>query len=522
MHWRIVCILAAAWIWAAAVPAPPAIDPGGVWNAAGRMPPSLPGGALARGGRFTISGVRLGPERGVAGSESDPPSELADVTVRFGAVRAGLFYVSAERIEGWIPPAVPAGSSRLVVTYQGRASEPHELNVEETSFGFFASDPQPAVTPGGTVTLSGSGLGPAELEVWVGERRASPVRREAEACCKGVERISFQAPPDAPLGCAVPVVARAAGRASNVVAIAVHGPGQACRDQVDWLRESVDHAARAGFVAVVHASVAIFGGRDSQAVENNFEFDYGVAGFGKQESGQRQFPPLPPERTCTRIADRINLRQWRSEVRAPGGWAAIPQPQRGNRRLDAGPTLAVGSRQLQPRERGTESYDGVLGGRVPFSRAPVLPLLPTRGRIAVSGRGGADVGPFAIALPVAAPIVWKNRARIAEVDRAAGVTVEWKAARAADAVVILAGSSDDISGDSALCLCVAPARDGRFTIPPLWLSSLPPNAKRDSLNAGVLALVEIPFQAPVRIPARGLDAAYAAHLSLSGRPVAYR
>src|SRR5262245_26650698 len=98
-------LLLAAWIRAADNPAPPAIEPGGVWNAAGRVPPSLSGGAVAPGGRFTISGVRMGPERGVAGSESDPPEALGDVTVRTGTARAGLFYASAERIEGWLPPS---------------------------------------------------------------------------------------------------------------------------------------------------------------------------------------------------------------------------------------------------------------------------------------------------------------------------------------------------------------------------------------------------------------------------------
>ena len=53
--------------------APPAIAPGGIVNAASRLPASLRGGAIARGARFTIPGVRLGPDLGVHGSESAPP-----------------------------------------------------------------------------------------------------------------------------------------------------------------------------------------------------------------------------------------------------------------------------------------------------------------------------------------------------------------------------------------------------------------------------------------------------------------
>src|ERR1035438_2366752 len=61
---------------------PPGIAPGGGGHAASRLPASLRGGALAPGARFTIPGVRLGPEIGVHGSESDPPVKLADVAVR--------------------------------------------------------------------------------------------------------------------------------------------------------------------------------------------------------------------------------------------------------------------------------------------------------------------------------------------------------------------------------------------------------------------------------------------------------
>ena len=43
-------------------------------------------------------------------------------------------------------------------------------------------------------------------------------------------------------------------------------------------------------------------------------------------------------------------------------------------------------------------------------------------------------------------------------------------------MLIAATSADRITGDSGLCVCVADARDGRFTIPPIALGNLPATA----------------------------------------------
>jgi len=96
------------------IPAPPAIDQGGVVNGASHMPASLAGGAIARGARFSLSGVRLGPVRPLRGSESEPPISLGAVSVRIAQgdtrVDAGLLLVSEARIEGWIPASAPVGA----------------------------------------------------------------------------------------------------------------------------------------------------------------------------------------------------------------------------------------------------------------------------------------------------------------------------------------------------------------------------------------------------------------------------
>ena len=520
------------------LPAPPAIAPGGIVNAASRLPASLRGGALGPGARFTIPGVRLGPDIGVRGSESDPPVQLANVAVRIAqgdrVVEAGLLLVSATRIDAWMPLGAPLGDVQLTVTYQGRASEPYDLTIVRASVGFFSSATapeampeakrKPEAAPGETVTLWGTGRGETVLELFVGGKPAEEVRTSRAACCKGVEQMAFRVPADSPLGCFVPVQARTRdGRPSNVIPMAVHAPGQACRDEVDWFRESVEHATRAGFVALARVSMAI---KLAPRVGSQFQFDYGIGSFGRQESGQRQFPGLPPANTCTVFAARLNLRQIMGQARAPAEWTSIPQKTPGNRRMDAGGAITVsgpaGQRALPRDARQHDYYSAIVGGRAPFSREAPKPMYLSRGSYTVSAPGGADIGAFSVKLDVPPAVVWKNRNRIDEIERDAGVMLEWKAARGDDAILILAVNADRYSGDSAVCLCMARARDGAFRIPPIALGNLPPTLEDDDLSASYLVMAEIPLDPPARIEARGLDAAFAAFVSASGRLVKYK
>jgi uncharacterized protein (TIGR03437 family) len=480
----------------------------------------------------------MGPDPGVRGSESDPPVQLADVSVRIAqrdrVVEAGLLLVSAVRIDAWLPEGTPLGEVQLTVTYRGRASEPYDLTVVRASAGFFSSETAPEAlpeakrkaeaVPGDTVTLWGTGWGEAALDLFVGGRPAEEVRATRAACCKGVGQISFRVPAGVPLGCFVPVQARTPdGRPSNVIPIAVHAPGQACRDEVDWFRTSVEHATRAGFVALARVSLGI---RLAPRAGSRIEFDYGIGSFGRQESGQRQFPPLPPANTCTVFAARLNLRQIVGQARRPAEWTSIPEKTPGNRRLDAGPAISIsgpaGERALHRDARQNEYYGAILGGLAPFSREAAKPLYLGHGSYTVSAPGGRDIGAFSVKLDVPPQVVWKNRDRIGEIERDAGVTLEWKAARPNDAILLLAVNADRYSGDSAACLCMAQARDGHFRIPPIALGNLPATADEDDLTASYLVVMEIPLDPPVRIEARGLDAAFAAFVSASGRMVKYK
>ena len=298
------------------------------------------------------------------------------------------------------------GGAQLTVTFQGHTSEPYPLAIVDASPGFFSSETAPeapisagrplSAAPGETVTLWATGTGGAAPEIFVGSQPAGAATVAEAECCRGVQRVEFRVPAAPPQGCFVPVLARTPdARVSNAVHIAVHAPGEACRDQVDWFRESVEHAERAGFVVLARVALDIhIVPRSGMLVE----FDYGVGSFGRQEAGQRVFPPLPPLRTCTVLTAHVNIRQILGDVRSPAGWTSIPQKTPGNRRLDVGSAIAItgpgGSRQLARNRRQQEYYDALLGGTQPFSREPPSPLFLRAGTYTVSAPGGRDAGPF--------------------------------------------------------------------------------------------------------------------------------
>jgi uncharacterized protein (TIGR03437 family) len=512
---------------------PPAIDPGSVVNAASRMPSSLPGGALSRGARFSLSGVRLGPANGVKGSESDPLQMLAGVAVHIVQgqtdVAAGVLFASAKRIDGLIPNSAPLGAVRLTVTYNGVASEPYGITLVDSSFGFFTPDTAPTelpqasapvlVTRGQNVALWGTGLGDASPDIFLAGKPVGVRSAGEDACCKGVNRIELQIPADAPLGCYVPIQARAGNRGSNVIGISIHAAGEACREPFEWLGKGVQHSTFAGFVALARISVV----PEPTFQMGSYEFDYAAAAFGKQ-NGQPLFPPLPPFGSCRVHSGRISIRRLLSGVSDTSSWAEA-QPSNPRNYVDAGPEISLSGHdrvkvlRSEPRQRS--AYSAVVGGETPLRQVPKTPLFFAPGVFRVISSGGKDIGPFDVRVEAQRTIQWTNRARLSEVQRSAGVILEWKEARRDDAVLIAATSSDEVSGDSSLCICLAYAKDRHFAISPLSLTNLPPSAE-DNLEPSFLLITELPLEAPVSIQARGLDAAFATFLSINARMVRFR
>jgi hypothetical protein len=288
---------------------------------------------------------------------------------------------------------------------------------------------------------------------------------------------------------------------------------------VDWFRSSVEGATRGGFVVLARILLDL-------GLSPRPQLDYGIASFARQESGKRPFPPLPPLGTCTTLTSRLNLRALLGQARSPAEWTSIPEHDPGSRRLDAGPSIAIagpsGARTLARDARRQEYYSAIIGGAPPFSHTVPLPDYLNHGRYSITAPGGSEVGGFTATLDVPRALIWKNRGAIDKVDRSRGVTVEWSAARHDSAVAIIAADADRYSGDSAMCLCLAPASDGHFRVPPLALSNLPPSSVENEISASYLMLLEMPADPPVKLNAEGLDTAFAAYVSASAKVVRYQ
>lgn len=355
-------------------------------NDAGRIPPSLPGGALAPGSRFLMEGPRLGPLTEVRADSKHPVPALGGVTVTINmgerSWKALLLSVSALSIEGILSPDLPAGEATLTVSYGGQNSVPYPIRVVPSSFGIYTKNGrgwgpgrwQPAIDathpayPGETITLVGSGLGSAasarRVKIFVG---GQPAQRNLEVrsadCCAGEQEIRFQVPATAPPGCDVPVVVRTGPNAvSNVALLDIAERGRPCRGQ-QWALSSAVAATRAGWAIFWHNDILA---RVQNGKLAEFIGEAVSAVFRrKNTTGQIEdtitlLEHLPPPGAC--IASTGNG-SWRSLV-------TLLAPERKSREpLGAGDEYVVssdkGTRSLPLGRGATADHSALVGGSLP-------------------------------------------------------------------------------------------------------------------------------------------------------------
>ena len=105
-----------------------------------------------------------------------------------------------------------------------------------------------------TMILYGTGLGaglnadnvapqagnlPTKVEVFVGGQAAAMAYTGRSPCCSGLDQIVFTVPPNAPLGCWVPVQIRTSGTTvSNTTTMAISANGSPCSDPLNALTAS--------------------------------------------------------------------------------------------------------------------------------------------------------------------------------------------------------------------------------------------------------------------------------------------
>jgi uncharacterized protein (TIGR03437 family) len=474
-------------------PAPPAIRPEGVINAASQMPAQLPGGAIARGSLFRILGVRLGP---------------GQVTVRLrkgsATVDAVPTYASATRIDAILPASSPTGDVSLTVTCNGTTSAPFPIKVVASSFGIFTQNgagwgpaTESSAAPGETIAIRGTGLGAVrEPEVVLGGRRMHRIRYAGPSPhAAGEDEIRFQIPEDAPQGCHVPIEVRSGGVTSNTATVAIAPKGRPCVATAPWLGGD-------SFVLLIR-------NRMRSKRFGDWAVDLVAARFGQSPSEDlAPLRMLPPTGVCTSYArtftwdDLSELIALRNIVAPDWGWITVSGPG--------------GSKSVTKGPRGPFTYWRGLGGLSPGRAKPPDPLFLSPGSYTITGRGDPDIGSFRAQATVPAPLEWSNQSQIETIDRGKGVAVAWNGAGPGDLVIVIAANMDQVTGAAGICVCVATGSARLFAIPADRLTNLPPSTGEGGLPLNVLLLARIPAQ----ITSNGrVPAAYA---SLDSRTVDFR
>lgn len=500
---------------------PPAITQESVRNAASRMPPSLPGGALAPGALFTLDGLRLG------GVHSE-----THIHIKRGSsdLEAQLVSAGAERIEARIPPQAPPGDSQLIVTRDGQPSRPFTIRVLPAAFGIFSRNgkgwgpgeifrqdssgealntPAAPAQPGSAAVLVGTGLGAASAaEVFVGGKPARVVSLGPRTGRPGVEEIRFQLANDTPPGCYVPVVVKLPESVSNVVTMSVASNGQACPD------------AMAPTALLVLARLSLHVQLVPGSPVDLFE-DLGAAIFPAGERATGLFPPwelLPPTGTCTAYTGR-----WPADYVAAGAGGDFPPLSPGPGR-DAGPRIAVagprGTLMLTPSPEAAGIYLAELGGGLRF-RVPKPPFLDP-GKYRISGQGGRDVGAFATEAVSSSAIEWVGEKGLDTIDRARGAILKWRGVTAGERVIVLAANVDPLTGAAGVCLCLAPGSPGRWRLPALPLSNLPASRDSPGLPISYLLMATLPAETPQTFSAPGLESGLVWVAAARGRMLKYK
>ncbi len=482
---------------------PPAIRSNGVVNAAGEVPSSLPGGAIARGARIAIHGVRL---------------EGGAVSVHAAGVEraARILSSSGDRIEAVMPAAVPAGPATVVVRTAAGASAPFAIRAVHAAPGLYSINGKgwgparatPAVSaakparPGQTIAIDATGVG-ASTEVFVGSRPARVLTPAASG-------IRFEIPSAAPEGCHVPVQARTpGGPLSNTVTIPIRRAPGAC-EPAPYFPMSSWSGRRAALVVLARTE---FHDVDTHG---DFTLDEMLALF-LRVTGDPPDPLLmtPPAFACATYAttgvDDISLR--------PSFIGALLNSLRGEA-LDPGYRVDLsrgGSIRRAPRIGVAPGVHRItLGGTDGRAASRRLPLFFEPGAYVAGAAGGYEVGAFQVGLESPARFEWTNRAALATIDRGRDTTIEWRGATAGNAISIFGVAIDRANSAAACWMCMGEASAGRFTVPGAVLATLPAAAS-DSL----LFLTSLP-RAVVEIRAPGLEegAGMSAYVHVAG--VRYR
>jgi uncharacterized protein (TIGR03437 family) len=465
---------------------PPAIDQEAVMNEASRMPPSLPGGALAPGTRIVIQGFRFGASPRVQMTSARQSAELR------------VLSSGPREIKAVLPNVFPSGSAELTVLNSDGSSRPFPILIVPGSLGIYTENgagsgpAKIAAAHGNRITILGTGSNRARtVQIFVGGKRATLVSFHPDERETGIERLEFEIPANAPSGCHVPVLVRLPdGQVSNAVTVPVGG---CVPSQQDPFADTPAHQAGA-LILLARLHVR------SASIATERTEDFGAAIFAPVETVRNVlgiYRLLPPEGTCLTYTGRYSGDLISTLLPPMSGTLMQAGLEAGNELSVSGPNGATEIKEHK--QRGT--YGKVIG----FSRflAPSSrPLFLSPGDYTVSWLGGTEAPASAIQLSVPTPFSWTNASKIAVVNRNADLTLKWRPGGTPQRLAILALNVDPHTTALATCFCLAPRSSTAFSIPSIMLANLPktPEKDRPAIPMSLLALIPLDelqhFRAP--------------------------
>ena len=520
------------------------------------MPAGLPGGAIARGSIFLITGKNLGPD--TTPDLSDPLQASlggVSVTVTQGAVTVNAIplTLSATGISAIMPSNAPIGASSVRILYKNSTSNPMPVRIAATQVGLYTANGAgngPAIAandngdgtatpntlqtpayPGQTVYLSGTGLGaiasdtalvpnPVDLtvatEVYLGGvlARVSAKGRNGP----GADRIGFAIPDAAPLGCWTPVyVKTAGGNVSNFATLSLSADGSPCQEPNNVLSAALISGGNIGSYAAARINVRHDGGvrtpRDSTS-------DIFGAYEAQEVAGPASFNPmfsLPPAGSCTAYSVVGDL------TRDPLSIIAGMTPPTGRPLDNGGGATLIGDKGTKTTRQ--DVYPGISGTPL-GSAAPSLPLTHTpflaSGGLTLTLPGGDDIGAASTDAATPAPFTWTNRDQILNISLSQGLNITWADGDPSSSTFIVAANADLPSNATALALCIVSPGSTSFTVPADALASLPATRARAIQSRSAVYVGQWNLAAPPTISAAGLDFGAFLPIFVTGKTVRFQ
>jgi uncharacterized protein (TIGR03437 family) len=494
---------------------PPAIRQNGVFNSASRIPSGLTGSSLARRSRFTIEGIRL----------ANPAAETR-IRLLHGDRSILLPVISAEprRIDAWLPARVPPGPASLSVETSAGESLQFPVTVVSKDAGLYTANqkgwgpakiestrgaPDSPAHSGDIVELSATGFGDSDtVKVTVGGRTVPGHVTHGD---RGLDRLRFRIPADAPEGCFVPVYAAAAQ--SNVVTIAI-GASSGCAMPRGWPTPA-DRGRSSGILGVARSSTQF--ALNQPIITNDEAF---AAFFANGWPTDPSAVILaPPRGLCTAYSAIYGASADFESI------AAVLTHLGGNPSLDAGRGLTIagtGDARSIPQSGALAGEYWTRLGFEDTSRRRTLPLFLNDPQYRITVPGGKQVNTFSEIVPGIPRLEWTNRDALSTVERSRPLRLTWTGAPADATMLIVAASFDAASTAGQVCYCAAASEAGGFEIPSQMFARFPATGTAPGPARGGVMLIAIHVrQMTAKVP-RGLDVLRTVSVSVVRRRVEFR